>query len=46
MCWYHVCQKLMALWSSDTLAASCKSKLCNDEGGHSMYTWALYVFAV
>jgi hypothetical protein len=46
LCWYHVCQKLTVLYSSDTLVVSCKSKLCNDEGGHRMYTRVLYVSAV
>ena len=46
VCWYHVYQKLTALCSSDTLVASCKSKLCDDKGGHSMYTRVLCVIVI
>jgi hypothetical protein len=35
VCWYHVCQKLEALCSSDTLVPSHTAKWWNNWGGYN-----------
>jgi cytochrome b len=45
VCFYHVCQKLTALCSSDTVVVSLKCKWYSGEGGRNTHTRVLFVFA-